>query len=256
MKSEFSLLWVTDADNTLWDTDAVYREAQLTLLVDVEQMIGLQASTQDRLAYLREVDQSIAEMHHSGLKYPVELLARGLGLRLRGKSSMDAASCALREGIIGADLDVTVPSERFAANLRNLPALRVGVRAGFRTLSQVDAKVVVATEGSKARIERLLEEFDLRAQVDTCLEAPKTRELFIRLSRRSPRRFPWMIGDQLDRDILPAKAAHYSTVYFPGGFSPRWHRPEHELEAATVVSSYDAGVRFAVASLEGSMHSC
>ena len=50
----------TDADNTLWDTDAVFREAQLGLLNDVENLSERSLSRSDRLEFLREYDQAIA----------------------------------------------------------------------------------------------------------------------------------------------------------------------------------------------------
>jgi putative hydrolase of the HAD superfamily len=32
----------------------------------------------------------------------------------------------------------------------------------------------------------------------------------------------FMIGDQLDRDISPAKQVGFTTIHFPGGFQPKW----------------------------------
>lgn len=246
MKSDSRLLWVTDADNTLWDTDAVYREAQLALLADVELAVGVELASSNRLAFLREIDQSIAQAHHSGLKYPGELLARGLALRLCGKPLKEAARIALHGALVKTEFDISTPSERFAANLRKSPRLRSGVRVAFDELLQVRARIIVATEGSKSRIDRLLGEHGLAAQVHTCIEAPKTKEMFLRLAKHSEHRRPWMIGDQLDRDILPSKAAGYSTVYFPGGFNPHWQKAEYESEANATVTSYEAGVNVAV----------
>jgi putative hydrolase of the HAD superfamily len=246
MKSDSGMLWVTDADNTLWDTDAVFRAAQLELLADVEATLGLQGPNFDRLAFLREVDQSIAKGHHSGLKYPAELLTRGLGFRLRGMSVKDSARAALQGGLVDALFDVAFPSARFANNLRKSPTLRAGVREGLEQLARVNAKVVVATEGSKERINRLLQELELQPHVDSCIEAPKTKSLFARLAKSARSRHLWMIGDQLDRDIVPSRAAGFSTIYFPGGFTPGWHDATQEHEAMKTVDSYDAGVSFAI----------
>jgi ribonucleotide monophosphatase NagD (HAD superfamily) len=41
-----------------------------------------------------------------------------------------------------------------------------------------------------------------------------------------------VIGDQLDRDIAPAKQAGLITVFFPGGFRPKWQL-DHEDVAQT-----------------------
>ena len=46
-----------DADNTLWDTDGVYADAQLALLNELEDRLGVQFPELDRLAFVRSIDQ-------------------------------------------------------------------------------------------------------------------------------------------------------------------------------------------------------
>jgi hypothetical protein len=53
-----------DADNTLWDTDAVFASAQLELLAGVEELVGIGSVATDPLAFIREIDQQLAERHH------------------------------------------------------------------------------------------------------------------------------------------------------------------------------------------------
>jgi hypothetical protein len=54
-----------------------------------------------------------------------------------------------------------------------------------------------------------------------------------------------MIGDQLDRDIVPAASAGYRTLYYPSAFLPRWHKQIEENCATAIVRDYFEGVRFA-----------
>src|SRR5690606_10201566 len=63
-----------DADNTLWDTDGVFAAAQLGLLAQVEATTHTTLNVAGRLAYVRAIDQEIAERHHAGLRYPLKLL--------------------------------------------------------------------------------------------------------------------------------------------------------------------------------------
>jgi len=52
-----------------------------------------------------------------------------------------------------------------------------------------------------------------------------------------------MIGDQLDRDIAPAKAAGLITIYFPGGFQPKWQqRAEGEIKPDYRVQDFNQAV--------------
>ena len=45
-----------DADNTLWDTDQVFADAQLGLLSAVETATGVACQVSDRLGYVRAID--------------------------------------------------------------------------------------------------------------------------------------------------------------------------------------------------------
>ena len=53
----------------------------------------------------------------------------------------------------------------------------------------------------------------------------------------------YMIGDQIDRDILPAKQAGLKTIYFPGGFKPRWHDEEASPPPDFVISDFREAVQ-------------
>jgi putative hydrolase of the HAD superfamily len=49
-----------------------------------------------------------------------------------------------------------------------------------------------------------------------------------------------MIGDQLDRDIRPAKEAGLRTIYFPGGFRPGWEVDEQSVRPDFRIDRFDA----------------
>jgi putative hydrolase of the HAD superfamily len=48
----------------------------------------------------------------------------------------------------------------------------------------------------------------------------------------------FMIGDQLDRDIAPAKAAGLETIYFPGGFRPSWTMDKAEAGPDHIIATF------------------
>ena len=95
--SDIAIVFV-DADNTLWDTNAVYAEAQLAMLTTVEQCVGRLLLVQDRLDWLRAIDQALAERHHAGLRYPPRLLAQATALALTGHKASTAARLAWAGG--------------------------------------------------------------------------------------------------------------------------------------------------------------
>jgi len=245
-----------DADNTLWETDKVYADAQLQLLGAVEQHLGQEAKAEDRLAYVRQIDQGIAERHHSGLRYPAELLGYALALTLRGEPEAVAIRRALKEVHNGAAVDriaASVAVDAYITALQALPSPRLGVVTGLQALHRLGCIVLVVTEGARSRVARTLEALNLATSIDRIVEAPKQTRLYFRVSQISLVSGPmFMVGDQLQRDIAPAKAAGLETIYFPGSFVPRWEpseasvQPDHRIEnfeevAAIVAAKVDAG---------------
>ena len=53
-----------------------------------------------------------------------------------------------------------------------------------------------------------------------------------------------MIGDQLDRDIAPAKAAGLTTIFFPGGFRPKWQPAEGDVRPDYTVQDFNQAAAF------------
>lgn len=125
---------LVDADNTLWDTNAVYASAQLNLLAAVEREIQSPPFEGDRLAFVRLVDQGIAGRHHSRLRYPPSLLVEGVAAALRGATT----NLAVRAALAGIPVLPGEVSDRIQQNYsRDLsadPALRPGVSEGLAVL--------------------------------------------------------------------------------------------------------------------------
>lgn len=229
-----------DADNTLWDTNTVYKDAQLRLLSAVEAAAGVTATADDRLAYVREVDQAIAAQHHGGLRYPTQILARALALVLGGEPINRAVKKVWADENAGLAADLAVDLEgAFKEQLDAKPALRPGVLRGLERLNTAGFRIFILTEGQRDRIERTLVGHGLDRFGANILEAKKQAGLFQRVSRLEGADSACMIGDQLDRDIVPAKAAGLTTIYFPGGFSPKWTPHEREVAPDYKVASLD-----------------
>ncbi|MGW9946522.1 putative hydrolase of the HAD superfamily [Rhizobium leguminosarum] len=239
-------LVLIDADNTLWDTDGVFAEAQLGLLDAVEHAANLAGPKADRLEFVREFDQELAQRHHLGLRYPTRLLIDALTLGLRGVGSQEAVRRAWSNGAdSGLDRALVAKMESdFFANIAKQPKLLVGVVKGLRDLASIGATSVVFTEGSRKRVMRTIESHQLSGFVDRVFEAPKTVRMFERVKKLATvNQSIYVIGDQLTRDIRPANEAGVKTIYIPGGFQPKW-----EFEAGTLPTfqapSFDAAVTF------------
>jgi putative hydrolase of the HAD superfamily len=233
-----TILWVTDADNTLWDADSVYGAAQIRLLSDVEAATGIQADRDDCLVYMREVDQALALVDHRGLKYPPSMLVVALSLRLSGVALEVATQRALHGASCACDSRKSEFVGRYSLSLESVPPLRAGVTEGLRLLRQIGASIVMATEGKKERVDKTVVVTGLQSFVDSIVAAEKTEALFSRIAKIRPGSSSWVIGDQMDRDILPALAADFRAVYFPGAFRPKWAESIPATDHVPKVSSY------------------
>src|SRR6185437_6028820 len=144
-----------DADNTLWDTNEIFANAQLHLLTNVEGTTGQKCRSADRLSFVREIDQALASLHHSGLRYPPKLLATGVALALTGESPEHAAQRAWR--VVDLKLPVKFNAEtiehQFMHDLSAKPTLRAGVQLGLHMLHEKKCVTIVLTEGNRDRVE-------------------------------------------------------------------------------------------------------
>jgi putative hydrolase of the HAD superfamily len=215
-----------DADNTLWDTDGVYADAQLALLKELEDRLGANVSDSDRLAFIRGIDQGLAERHHEGLRYPPRFLIKALALALTGSDKANAIRLAWAGGIESNRLSsesVQQAESRMVENLRRTPTLRPGVLSGLSELATEGFPLLVLTEGRQDRVRDIVRTHDLERYIPRVMEVRKDQRLYERLLKvLHPRNVGFMIGDQLDRDIRPAKAAGLNTIYFPSNFRPKW----------------------------------
>jgi putative hydrolase of the HAD superfamily len=236
------LIVLTDADNTLWDTNALYADAQLWMLGAVEDVINKNSVAQDRLGFLRELDQRIAESYKTGLRYPSRLVVRGLASLIAGGDFDLALREALSDdGVMSISEDAVVAIEaEFYRRLSAMPALRPGVTEGVTALAAAGVPLVCLTEGAKSKAAQRLGAAGLTRYFCRLVEARKTERLFLSLQRLS-RESLLMVGDQLSKDIFPAKAAGLLTVYFPGGFRPKWendvaNEPDWTIESFVELS--------------------
>lgn len=230
-----------DADNTLWDTDTVFARAQLALLDAVATALGAFVPSSDTLAFIRMIDQALAERHHAGLRYPPHLLIRATELALNGMQPDAAARTAWKGRShynISDDVAGKIEQDFFAA-LATPPELRLGVVEGLERLQAADCLLLVISEGAKAKIDRNAERLGVAMFFDRVIEAPKSPEIYQRVLRLTgaPTR-AFMVGDQLDRDIAPAKVAGIGTIYFPGGFQPRWSPAVEKIRPDHVVANF------------------
>lgn len=246
-------LALIDADNTLWDTDGLFADAQLRLLSAVEEVAQISSPPEDRLTFVRTFDQELAQQHHQGLRYPPRLLIDALIFGLHGIPHAEAVRRAWREGSrSGLDRSILSGIENeFLQDISRQPPLLKGVAVGLRDLSTAGVRAVVLTEGSRKRVMRSIEFHQLSHLIDRVFEAPKTVRMFERVKSLADANQPvYVIGDQLTRDIQPANEAGVKTIYVPGRFQPKWER-ETSIQPTFRAPSFDVAASLLIHSEDG-----
>lgn len=219
---------LTDADNTLWDTNGVFAAAQLSLLDSLESLTKSKVQVDDRLLYVRRFDQEIAQKHPDGLRYPIDELIFALIQDIGSKNALPLEEDAIDR--VRRD---------YYDRLKDRPRLRWGVRKTIEKLASAGTPIWVVSEGAERRVREALEEHGLDSFVERVISGKKTAEFFRVLASEIPRRkTALVVGDQLDRDIVPAKAAGFQTAYFPGGFEPAWIELGHRESVDIHISNF------------------
>ena len=234
---------LADADNTLWDTDTIFAEAQQTMLTAVERQTGRMAPGRDRLKWVRSFDQGIARVDHRHLRYPPGLLVQALALGLTGTRVREAAAAAVggRASILPAAV-VDAIVNTYAARLQAHPPLLRGVSAGLSAAAAANVDVWVLTEGAAERQRSRIDHHRLTPFIKGVAEVTKTAEQFERQRRRFSPRLLYVVGDQPDRDIAPAREAGCRTVLVPSRFRPDWHDDGAWTEADHVTDSFERAI--------------
>lgn len=250
-----STVALIDADNTLWDTDTVFRAAQLSLLAHVESQVGRTCPTTDRLAFVRTYDQALAQAHHLHLRYPPQLLVRALEAGFEEVPAETAAEGAIagrlwRSQQVSGDALEAIVTE-FIGALGKLPSLLPKVYEALTFAHGAGLTLYVITEGRVERQRKLVELHDLQGFFAGVWELTKNEQQFARLMTRFSGEQVIVVGDQYDRDIVPAKAAGCLTVFVPSNFVPSWNKSATHQEADLVATDLFQAMTWCIAARDG-----
>lgn len=249
--SSTRLVLVADADNTLWDTDSVFADAQLALLADVEAATGLGCRAEGRLEFVRDYDQALASRHHLHLRYPVQMLISALEAALTRslppvEAAIDAIAGRLQGGSILSPDSIERASAAYGDALARTPLLLPSVREGLDLALASGVRLYVMTEGRIEKQKRLIATHHLSDVFADVWELTKDNAQFERLRRRFQGSTVVVIGDQPDRDIAPARKAGCVAILVPSRFRPEWHSEAAWETADHVANTFQEAVVWCV----------
>src|SRR4029077_5170555 len=221
-----------DADNTLWDTNAVFSEAQINLL-SVFAEVGLLKDPEAELDTLRKIDRELSRVT-GHFEYDCASLAIAVGHYYSGIINVEQAADFALKQIESVSASVIEQScVAFARTLKKIPPLFTDTEEVLRVLTsnrslQQSIVLILFTDGERSRIERILETYRLgESTFDEVVIGRKTVESFKEVRMLALQKLEsvedsdakiLMIGDSLKRDIGPSKQAGFTTIYKPAGF--------------------------------------
>lgn len=220
---------VFDADNTLWNTNSVFHDAQVAML-SVLATEGMFDDPDERVDELREVDRRLMEAMGRN-EYDFRALAEALIYVYRDGAGVEQAVEKVRTKHRRGENYSSLAErafDQFSRALERVPPLFPDVLDTLRGMNEQDHVITVLfSEGDEERIHRILDDHDgiadsyfdiisiihkkvpaafadLRAEVSANLSHPA--DIYL------------MVGDSISSDIRPANEAGFISVYKPGDF--------------------------------------
>ncbi len=229
---------MTAAGNVLWDSNRVFDSAQVQLVLGLCKTLNV-AEPANPSEYVRRLDQQIAATNEVGLRYPAELLVQALLSSLVSNAAIGTVTSTLPSSCTLRTL-----THQYALGVRQSPSLFPGVLDTLEVLTNRGATIVVVSESNRQDCFSWLKSFGLLPFVSSVWTGEKSRGFYEQIIRKmqSAKRIV-VVGDQLERDIRPAKEAGLITVYKPSAFSPVWKNAAHEAYADYTISSFADLVR-------------
>ncbi len=226
-----------DADNTLWDTDSVFRQAQVAML-RVLARIQITEEPELQLSRLRAMDDELVA-HFGTHEYDFRVLATALAYHYTlGYSAAESAHMVLSSPSgLNPELAPIVEeaSRAFADGLQQIPPLyadTMPVLSSIRLSVSAHDRIVtiMLSEGDINRLERTLAAYQVRERglFDEIILCRKSVAVIRQAEQAGRSLLPtvspdvanigMLIGDSLQRDIKFGNQAKLITVYKPSSY--------------------------------------
>ncbi len=246
---------IFDADNTLWDTNAVFREAQRAMLRPFTSLFS-DMSVDAEIATLRQIDRLFFQ-RIGKFEYDFRLLAEALALYyLDHRSLLDAVCRTIDTTSSGSGADVGSEVEMlieeahqdYVEALQEIPPLLPDAEMVLDLLHEVSGAgsrmvLTLFSEGDPERLEHILGAYGMEG--DRMFQAiqigAKSAESFLRFreigrgmldTACADQAQTVVIGDALKREIKCGNQIGATTVYIPAAFLGK-EKPTAEDESPT-----------------------
>lgn len=210
------LTLIFDADNTLWDTNAVFNAAQK---VFVDELIGWDPNLDPDIGMqeLHAADQTLIQKAGRA-EYDFVWLWRVLVHRHLNKSQQQESHLC---PVAGEERVI----ELFMKQLKAIPPLLPNVITTLQELQHPDFRGITVGVFSEGRTNRLSQVFQAHQSlvelIDFFVIGNKSVEQYEQLATELELKdqAKYMVGDSLKKDIYNAKKAGYQTIFIPSRYT-------------------------------------
>lgn len=230
---------IIDGDNTLWDTNSVFTNAQIAILEKFKEY-GLDINPIEEFKTLRKFDDMLIKKYN---KYEYDFRALPYSLYIYYKkqineiNAIDMAYDVFENQLIVDDKDVADDCyEVFKKEMLKIPHLFSNVTETLMKLKKKGYIIILSSEGKTERIYKILRKYNLNKIFDIISTGKKSIDLFRELINDGKKlllskdnEHVIVIGDMLKREIFMGNSVGAITVYKPGGYKPN-QKPTNPME--------------------------
>lgn len=223
---------IFDGDNTLWDANAVFTEAQLAILEELKN-IGLDIDPNEEFKNLRLFDNMLIKKYQK-YEYNFRVLPFALYLYYKKKTSeekaIQMAYDIFEKGRKEDGLDVADKCYKsFKNKLQQIPSLFNNVIKTLKYIKDLKCYLILSSEGKKERLTKIINYYNLEQFFDHISTEKKSIETFKKLILKGSEMLKYsktylkkviVVGDMLEREILIGNKIGAITIYKPGGYKP------------------------------------
>jgi len=229
---------IFDGDNTLWNTNAVFTEAQLGILEELRSF-GFNIVPKDEFDKLRLIDDMLIKKYKKH-EYNFRVLCFALYLVYKNKLSeeeaMQMAYDIFDKNIKYEDLDLAEKCyDVFKNKLKQIPSLFNNVKKTLKYLNDLKCVLILSSEGKKDRIMKILDEYDMEQFFVHVSTEEKSIETFKKIISKMSKyqgtcsKKVFVVGDILEREIFIGNKIGAITIYKPSYYKPN-QKPKNKME--------------------------
>ena len=230
-----------DADNTLWNTNHVFNEAMMNMLMAMRNE-GINIDLQKDLVTIQYIDDIYTGRYRIH-EYDLRKLVLASLLVFKGLDVGEAIQIANQPTTIEIEENLKIAKRCYSSlyeSLKRIPPLYEDTKAALLFLQRRGDVVILISESNEGKLYRIIHHYHLEVFFD-CIFGNITNlsdfrraylkgmKLFYKKYTHDCNKKTIVIGDSLEKEIFFGNMIGAITFYKPGDYKPH-QKPRNEME--------------------------